>query len=163
MKDRIIALRKALNLNQTDFGKRIGLTASGISNIEVGSREVQERHVKLILSEFPSVNEKWLRTGQGDMFNHPAESTIDSIVQKFSFSEICAKLLYAFDGLDADQQEAVMQYTRRFIKSVIEDDPSLVAAAIAEPSQEEKARQALAQRLRQELSPASLDGSTETA
>ena len=163
MKDRLKELRKVLNLNQTEFAQRIHMKQTSYSQLETGSSPIRDVHIDLICSAF-HVNKTWLTTGEGNMFASQESSIVDTLVQKFSFSEICAKLLHAFDGLDTDQQEAVMQYTRRFIKSVIEDDPSLVAAAIAEPSKEEAAaRQALAQRLSQELSPASAPGSDEIA
>ena len=163
MKDRITQLRKALKLNQTAFGKRIGFTASGISNIENGTREVQEKHIKLILSEFPFVNEAWLRTGKGEMFLPQEESSVEALAHRLSFPEICARLLHAYDSLTPDQQEAVLAYARSFIASLAQDDADRVAAAIARPSSEEAARQALAKRMAGETSPSSKDGSTETA
>lgn len=164
MNERILALRKKLNLSQTEFGKRIGLTASGVSNIEVGIREVQERHIKLILSEFPSVNEKWLRTGEGEMLIDETDKSVAEIVKKFSFPEICAKLLYTYDALDEERQKAVLDYARAFIASMIRDDAAQVADAIAGPSKEDgPARQQLADALNQELSPTSPPGENETA
>ena len=35
--------------------------------IEVGKRKFSDKHIKIICSEF-HVNEKWLRTGEGEMF-----------------------------------------------------------------------------------------------
>lgn len=163
MKERLIELRKRLKMSQTEFGKRIGLTVSSVSSIEVGSRDIQERHIKLILSAFPQVNEDWLRTGAGQMFLSDAPRSLDQIIRDLSFSEICAKLLYAFDKLAPDQQEAVMVYTRAFVASMVQDDPAKVAAAIAAPSQEDEARQALAQRLQAETSSTSSEGKPETA
>lgn len=59
---RIKELRNRLNLTQDDFGERIGLSKSGISNIENGTRSVSERHIKLISNIF-GVSEDWLKTG----------------------------------------------------------------------------------------------------
>ena len=163
MRERIIKLRKRLKMSQTEFGKRIGLTVSSVSSIEVGSRESQERHIKLILSAFPQVSESWLRKGQGAMFDSDNGRDLDQIIQDLSFSEVCAKLLYAFDKLAPDQQEAVMVYTRTFVSSMVLDDPAKVAEEIAAPSEEDEARQALAQRLKTEISPTSSEESPETA
>ena len=38
--DRFKELRKALGLSQEEFGNKIGLSKSGISNIESGTRNV---------------------------------------------------------------------------------------------------------------------------
>jgi len=146
MNQRIAALRKALELSQTEFGSHIGLTAAGVSNLENGIRKVQERHVKLILSEFPNVNPDWLRTGDGEMFQ-PQTSPVDDLVQQFSFPEICAKMLYAFDALAPDQQAAVLAYARLVVNSLLRDDNATVAAAIAVSPREKNARYDLARLL----------------
>lgn len=63
IKDRIIQLRKQLKLSQENFGKQIGLSKSGISNIENGTRTISNTHIKIICSTF-GVSETWLRTGK---------------------------------------------------------------------------------------------------
>lgn len=129
MKERITQLRKALKLSQTAFGDRIGLTASGVSNIENGIRDVQERHIKLILSSFPNVSERWLREGTGDMFNESA-SEVERLVKKYSFPDIVGKLLTVYESLNESQQEAVLEYAQRFISSLI-DEQSVEAKTAA--------------------------------
>lgn len=61
--ERIKELRLKLGMSQEEFGNRIGLSKSGISNIENGTRGVRERHIKLICSMF-NVSEVWLKTGK---------------------------------------------------------------------------------------------------
>lgn len=68
MNKRIKEIRKTLKLNGENFGKRLGVTKTAISNIENGNRNVTEQMIKLICNEF-NINEKWLRTGSGEMFN----------------------------------------------------------------------------------------------
>lgn len=68
MKNRIKSLRKNLNMNQTDFGSRIGLKQTTIAGYETGSREPNDAVILSICKEF-NVNEKWLRNGTGEMFN----------------------------------------------------------------------------------------------
>lgn len=121
MEERIIQLREVLKLSQAAFGDKIGLTRSGISNIENGLRPVQERHIKLILSAFPDVSEDWLRNGSGDMFK-ASSSEAERLVKKYSFPDIVGKLLTVYEGLNQDEQEAVLEYARRFIASLIDDD-----------------------------------------
>lgn len=121
MKDRIVLLRKALKLNQSSFGEKIGLTASGVSNIENGIRDIQERHIKLILSAFPDVSENWLRDGVGNMFK-ASSSEAERLVKKYSFPEIVGKLLTVYEGLNGIQQEAVLEYAQRFIASLIDEE-----------------------------------------
>lgn len=68
MNTRIKELRNYLNLSQKDFGNNIGLQHSSLSDIERGKAPVTERTIIAICSKF-NVNEEWLKTGKGEMFN----------------------------------------------------------------------------------------------
>lgn len=65
--EQIRDLRKFLGLNQTDFGAKIGLTFGAISGYESGRRECPDTVVLSICREY-GCDEKWLRTGEGEMF-----------------------------------------------------------------------------------------------
>lgn len=67
MKNRIRQLRKALNLNQTEFGERLGVKQGAIAGYETGARNPMDAVIISICREF-NVNEEWLRTGNGEMF-----------------------------------------------------------------------------------------------
>jgi len=64
---RIKELRGKLGLNQRDFSTLLSLSGGYISGIEVNLRKVNDRIIKLIISQF-GVNEDWLRFGNGDIF-----------------------------------------------------------------------------------------------
>ena len=64
---RIKKLRKILNLNQTEFGNKIGLAPSSLSDIENNKCEVNKRNIVAICSQF-QVSENWLTKGTGNMF-----------------------------------------------------------------------------------------------
>lgn len=66
MNDRIKELRKAMNLSQEKFGELLGITKSGVSDIESGRRKVTDQHVIMLVNN--GVSEEWLRTGNGYMF-----------------------------------------------------------------------------------------------
>lgn len=68
MSNRIKAIREALKLSQREFGKKLGVSRDVISNIEynrVAPKELLLRHI----CELYNVNEHWLYTGNGEMFN----------------------------------------------------------------------------------------------
>ena len=67
MKERIQAIRKILKLNQEEFAERLGMKRTTLSMIEVGENPLTEKNIRLICMTF-NVNEKWLRTGKGEMF-----------------------------------------------------------------------------------------------
>lgn len=92
--DRIKELRIRLNLTQEEFGNKIGLSKSGISNIENGTRNVSPRHVKLICTIF-DINESWLTTGIDD--NVKLETLSNSIVHFEEFRNYLISLGYSID------------------------------------------------------------------
>jgi transcriptional regulator with XRE-family HTH domain len=67
MNNRVLQLRKELELSQEKFGKKLGVTGAGISKIESGDRNLTEQMIKAICREF-YVNEEWLLEGKGEMF-----------------------------------------------------------------------------------------------
>ena len=73
MNERIKELRKALGLNQTDFGKIIGIKQGSVAGYETGARVPLDAIINSICKEF-NVNELWLRKGIGEMFNRPQEN-----------------------------------------------------------------------------------------
>lgn len=66
MKDRIKQVRKANNLNQTEFGERIGATQAMLTSYETGRVIPSDAVLKLISKEF-QVSYAWLKTGEGPM------------------------------------------------------------------------------------------------
>lgn len=68
MNERIKELRIALNLTQDAFAKRLGVKRNTIGNYETGNRVPSDQSIFSMCREF-NVNEEWLRTGTGEMFN----------------------------------------------------------------------------------------------
>ena len=67
LNERIKAIRNAVGRSQTDFAKELSVSRSAICKMESGENYPSEQTIKLICSEF-NVNEEWLRTGNGEMF-----------------------------------------------------------------------------------------------
>ena len=65
--ERIREIRKTMKLTMEQFGEKIGVTKSTISNIENGNRNATEHMIKSICREF-NVDYMWLTTGEGEMF-----------------------------------------------------------------------------------------------
>jgi DNA-binding XRE family transcriptional regulator len=68
---RLKMARIALGMTQVQFAQKIGIKGGSLSTIELGS-PVTEPNILLIcsrqLAKGKTVNETWLRTGQGEMF-----------------------------------------------------------------------------------------------
>ena len=77
MNTRIKELRFYLKLTQKEFSNNIGMQPSSLCDIEKGNAPITERTILIICSQY-NVNEKWLRFGEGEMFN-----TIDKKYDEF--------------------------------------------------------------------------------
>lgn len=67
MNERLKQLRTVLGLSQEAFGETVGVTKAAISRIESGINSLSDRMILSIVTQH-NVNERWLRTGEGDMF-----------------------------------------------------------------------------------------------
>lgn len=69
LNERVKYLRKEIiKKTQQDFSDEIKISRSNLGNIETGEVSVTERVLYLICEKF-NVNETWLRTGEGEIFN----------------------------------------------------------------------------------------------
>lgn len=71
--ERIKAVRKHFKLTQAEFGDRIGVKGNTIANYELGRNAPVDAIFSLLCREY-GVNEIWLRTGEGEMFQAMTEN-----------------------------------------------------------------------------------------
>lgn len=90
MNERLKALRSALGLTQQEFADRLKIKRGSVANYEIGRNEPIDAVISLICREF-SVNEVWLRTGDGgpdNMFTKVSEDDAYSLaLGKLSIEE----------------------------------------------------------------------------
>lgn len=68
MNERLREFRLSKGLSQEEMGKLLGISKSGVSDIEAGRRKVTEQHIIMLKnSKSFNINEEWLRTGNGSM------------------------------------------------------------------------------------------------
>lgn len=73
MQERIKTLRKTLGLTQKQFAEKIGVKQNTVAQYEIGRNIPTDMAINLICREF-GVNEIWLRTGVGDLFQKKERS-----------------------------------------------------------------------------------------
>jgi transcriptional regulator with XRE-family HTH domain len=82
--DRLKEARLALNLSQRVFSKGIFLKSAGYyGDIEAHRNEVNERIIELVSSIY-GVNNVWLRTGKGQMFDKKIDSQLEEMTVLFN-------------------------------------------------------------------------------
>ena len=115
--ERIKKVRKALDLTQEEFGKRIGIKSNSISLIESGNRNASEQVVLSICREF-DVNETWLRTSEGEMFTNAPNSALEELVVDFYLDAFDEALIREYLLLTPNQRKMIRTFFYRvFMKS----------------------------------------------
>ena len=81
--DRIKKVRLALGLSQAKFCRVIPLTRGHYAEIELGNRQVNQRTIKLLAASY-GVNEGFLKTGKGEMFDTTPDPRLEEMIRLFS-------------------------------------------------------------------------------
>lgn len=119
MNERIRELRKILDLNQTEFGTRIGIKQGSVAAYESGARTPMDTVILSICREF-NVNETWLRTGEGEMFAPMSRSeTIAQFAGELMRDEdesFRRQLIEALAQLDEKEWEVLEGIAKRLTK-----------------------------------------------
>ena len=116
MNERIKMIRQNANLNMASFAERIGITISAVSRIESGENNPKDQTVMLICREF-NVNEEWLRTGKGEMYNLPTDEVAEVVSEFLSESnplyDLVLDVLRAYQSADDKTQKALTAFIKR--------------------------------------------------
>jgi transcriptional regulator with XRE-family HTH domain len=102
--DRVRQVRQTLKLTQGEFGKRIAISTSYLAGMELGDKKVNDRTIRLISMEF-NISERWLRIGEGSMYNEIADINLAKLTSLFkslspSFQECALSQLAVLAELD---------------------------------------------------------------
>lgn len=128
--ERFRDLRKACNKTQEEWGKILGITKSGVSEVESGRRKVTEQHL-VMLSNWRErkININYLKTGNGQMFLElPLEDEVAAAVSEVledvhcenPFYTMIKEFLVQHERLDEDAKKHVDKYFDDVFKGLIE-------------------------------------------
>jgi len=114
MNERVKELRKKLKLTQAEFGKGIGLSGAAISHCEKGRKGLSGVAVRAICTVY-KVNEVWLTTGTGPMFQPDKEpkssaELLEQIKRSPSLKDLQKLLLAECLSLEDEEQAKVAEY-----------------------------------------------------
>lgn len=105
---RVKVARKAINLNQTNFGNRIGVSQATIGLYETNARPVTDRVIMQLCQAF-NINESWLRTGDGDMFVQNDTTLLQQLSEQYSLNISQQALIKSFLELSDEQRSAIVE------------------------------------------------------
>lgn len=118
--DRFKQLRKECKKTQSEWGIILGISSSGVADIESKRRNVTEKHL-IMLSNWHErkVNIDWLRTGEGgpdNMFLHPEQN--DLIAQAAALlgeqDQLFETLIVTYSKLTSDNKKVLLKFFKDF-------------------------------------------------
>ncbi len=119
--EQIKKLRKNLDLTQQKFGERIGIKGNTVAQYELGRNEPIDAVISLICREF-HVNENWLRTGDGDMFQPEPTDYIDTLASAYHLSVPDQILLRKFISMTPEDRAVITGYIIDTAKTIMESN-----------------------------------------
>lgn len=123
--ERVKEVRKAQDMTLEEFGKRLSVTKVTMSNIERGNRSLTERMLKDICREF-NINEKWLKTGEGDMTRkRTEEEEIAALVSDLledgrdnPFFGIILEIVQTYNELSPASQKVLQKASKKLVENL---------------------------------------------
>ena len=123
--ERVNTVRKSKEMTMEEFGKRLGVTRTAISNIEKGYRGLTEQMLKSICREF-SVDEEWLRTGDGDMPQKLSEEEeVAALVSDLledgrenPFFGIILEIVQTYNELSPASQKVLQEASKKLVENL---------------------------------------------
>jgi transcriptional regulator with XRE-family HTH domain len=103
VRERIRHVRKTLKVSQRSFAKRVYISQTLLADIELGYRNINNRIIHLISTEF-NINKNWLLTGNGEMFDGPP---VDHQLEN---------LVAIFNQLDKGMREYLLDQSKGLLK-----------------------------------------------
>jgi len=122
--ERIKIIRKQLELTQQEFADKLGIARNNIAGYETSKRSPSDAVVSLICAKF-NVNEDWLRTGDGEMFEqltdqqkvmkHTAQllKDTDSVV-----ANAIKTFIVTYEQLDATSKKVLEEVALKYLDNM---------------------------------------------
>lgn len=111
---RVKEIRKEFGLNQEEFAKKINISRSNLSNIEIGRVISTDRVINDICCEF-KINETWLRTGDGEKYIIQNTFSLDEYVKENNMSDIEFEILKLYFSLDIETRTKAIDFFKQNI------------------------------------------------
>lgn len=123
-----------LRISQAEFAQVIGMKQTSVSTFERNGASVSDQIVRSICMGF-SVNEAWLRTGEGEMLEQPETFSLDQYLKERGCTALEMEIVKAYFELDMDTRQKVFDHFQARLSAAKE---RLTAAADAGQQQEEE-------------------------
>lgn len=116
MTERLKKIRKALNMTQGEFAKKLNLQQNTICLFETGKRNPSERTLEDICNIF-HVSKDYLLEGKEPMFIETPSSVMEQLRKEFDLDDFSYNLVYEYLKLGQEQRKAVRDYFYQVFES----------------------------------------------
>lgn len=124
MKDRIAKIITQKKISKTEFAKTLMISQAFVSQMCSGVAKPSDRTIADICQKF-RINEKWLRTGEGDMeISDPQRAKLENF-----FADVLATapdersaFVAALDDLPTDFWPLVAELAKKYVENLKEED-----------------------------------------
>lgn len=117
---RIKLLRQTIGDSQDVFGEKMGISKSGVSALESGTRKVNNKHIRMLQMSY-NINEVWLRTGEGNMFIEKQKSPVlNDLKNEYKLSENELSFIQGYLDLSQSDRQVFFSVIHNLVKGVDE-------------------------------------------
>ena len=114
--ERIIQVRKSLDLNQTKFAEKSGMSRNFVNRMENGEFQPSDRTISDVCRRL-NINENWLRTGEGEMKSQTEDEYMKMWVDLVTNDDETKKAIMAFYKLSPNQRKEIWNVIRILAKA----------------------------------------------
>ena len=125
--ERVKEIRKGLNLTLEKFGERVGVTKQTVSRIENGVNNLTDQMALAICRTF-SVNEHWLRTGEGEPYIKGSDDELAELVGRLYKDKgsmrykMSLELCRSMEKMTDEQLMAFAEFVKRLAEAATPED-----------------------------------------
>lgn len=112
--ERVLGVRKALDLTMEKFGEKLGVQKSAISKIEKDKVNLSDQMIKSICREF-NVNYDFLVYGEGEMFDDLPGTILDELCIQYSLDSLDRSLIEMYIEMPEAVRNGLKQEIRKWI------------------------------------------------
>ena len=114
--ERVLEIRKSLNMTMDQFGEKLGVQKSAISKIEKGRVNLSDQMAKSICREY-NVNYDYLMNGEGEMFDNLPQTVLDELCVQYDLDDLDRTLVEMYLEMPEQVRDYLKQEIRkRFLK-----------------------------------------------
>ena len=119
--ERVLEIRKSLNMTMDQFGEKLGVQKSAISKIEKGRVNLSDQMAISICREY-NVNYDYLINGEGEMFDDLPQTVLDELCAQYDLDDLDRNLVEMYLEMPEQVRDYLKQEIRkRFLKEGTEE------------------------------------------